>query len=275
MSIIGGMHEIIDTWLETEGVGTRSPHYENKEACLLVSERTMSPAPAPIADLLHAIAQKWMENDKPDLVRRVLGSTANWRFEHCPKIDPSNKSVEKRLEKRFATEDSPDWANQVPVASGAASPYSDRKTSIDLVRRIHKGSEYVFYELKIGSDNPLHAAIEVLRYGIIYLAARDRVAAEPPDSLKLVMKDKELLQASCIHLAVLAPESFYRGDERYNLDLLTKAINDGLESFLACRSFVLTTMDFTFEALPEDWETLDIIPLQSAIANQAVFRWAD
>jgi hypothetical protein len=272
MSICDDLHEPVDRWLGTTGVGTRSPHYRDKSACLLVSGCSTI-APAPVARLFDAVLNKWVDNDKPNIVERALGSTKNWRFEPCTKIDPNNKSREKRLEKDFTREKPPDWANQVPVASGVASPYSDRKTSLDLVRRVRKDHEYVFYELKIKSDNPLYAAIEILRNGIIYLAARRRVMDQAPADQYLITKNKELLKATRVHLAVLAPENFYRSDKRYKLDVLAGAINEGLKSFLVDQALGLEAMDFAFEALPADWASQNIIRLQSAIADRDTFQW--
>ena len=122
MSIFDDLHEVVDEWLETGDIGTVSPHYKNRSACLAVSSHAAI-APAPIGPLFKAVLNKWKENTKPDIVRRTLGSAQNWRFKPCPEIAPHNKSEEKRLEKRLVKKGPCDWANQVPVASGAASPY--------------------------------------------------------------------------------------------------------------------------------------------------------
>jgi hypothetical protein len=114
-------------------------------------------------------------------------SEENWRWHRLqPQIAAHNTSPEVVLERAIAAAcqrtGRTDWANQVPVASGLIDGATDGRRAIDLV---HQCSERHFelIELKIASDTPLYAAVEIIGYGCIWLLAR----AHPP-SLKSAIR---------------------------------------------------------------------------------------
>jgi hypothetical protein len=120
-------------------------------------------------------------------------------------------------------------------------PGADRRRSIDLVHKCGDKT-YEFIELKLASDTPLYAAMEILKYGVLYIFCRqdERV------SRYIHIHEKEnLLQAESIHLRVLAPARYY---EKYDLAWLETSINSGLDNFLTQRRFAFK-MDFKFEIL--------------------------
>ena len=156
-----------------------------------------------------------------------------------PTIAAHNQSPEKTLEKAIVTLEPPGiWANQVPTASGLYEGHRDRHRNIDLVQRSAPG-EYAFIELKVGSDTPSYAAMEVLQYAALYTFARRHYTDDE-------CVQHALLQAETIHLRVLAPRSFY-GKEP--IDGLERSITEGLAAFCAPESCAWM-MDFAFLAFP-------------------------
>ena len=65
-----------------------------------------------------------------------------------------------------------DWSNQVPIISGIAGSSAYKRRAVDLVRCLPDGG-FNFVELKVASDTPLYAAIEVLNYGLLWLLSRE------------------------------------------------------------------------------------------------------
>jgi hypothetical protein len=127
-----------------------------------------------------------------------------------------------------------DWANQIPVASGLIGSTSERRRAIDLVRR--RGERHFeLIELKIASDTPLYAAIEIICYGCIWLIARD----DKPS------RESALLDADHIDLRVLAPPAYYGP---FALKQIEAALDVGVRVLGQRNGAVLT---FAFELLDE------------------------
>jgi hypothetical protein len=133
-------------------------------------------------------------------------SMQNFRWHH-PKssIGDGNASPEVTLERALIraciNANRKDWSNQVPVVSGIAGPRAYKKCAIDLVHRDEDGG-FEFVELKVRSGTPLHAAIEILQYGLLWMLSRR-------DRQKLRYPSNAILDASALQLSVLAPASFY------------------------------------------------------------------
>lgn len=137
-----------------------------------------------------------------------------------PQIGVANQSAEvvlERLVARSAVQSGrQDWANQVPVASGVARPTSDRRRAIDLVHQVGP-DHFASIELKIASDTPLYAAVEILGYAVAWMLARNDPGRSP----------NTLLDANTIDLCVLAPKAFYRGYELTEMErVLDREIHD-------------------------------------------------
>lgn len=133
-------------------------------------------------------------------------SKENFRW-HKPKllISDHNKSPEVSLERAFiqacARTENKTWSNQIPVISGVAGSRAFKRFAIDLVCR--RGSvDFEFIELKLISDTPLFAAIEILLYGILWLLSRR-------DSERLGYSTNPIVAASSLQLSILAPLEFY------------------------------------------------------------------
>jgi hypothetical protein len=166
-------------------------------------------------------------------------SRENWRWHRPqPQIAPQNTSAEVVLERAIAvacaSSGRADWANQVPVASGLIPGAADGRRAIDLVHQCGE-RHFELIELKIASDTPLYAAVEVIGYGCIWLLAR----AHPP------AVTTSILEADHIDLRVLAPPAYYA---RYDLTQLEAVLDSG------CRTLGLThgvRMSFAFLTLNE------------------------
>ena len=231
-SILAGVGDVIN---EALGLKDSRFKYKHKKACQLLSEG-IGPAFDAKALIGNILAQVKRNRDQTR-----LPSDKNWRWEKHPEIDSDNRSPEVKLERQIVRSSENDWVNQVPVSSGLAGS-GDRRRAIDLVHRCG-GGWYELIELKVGSDTPLFAAMEILQYGVLFIFSRKY-------SEKLGYTEKheydeesiKMLNAPGIHLKVMAPTTYYAG---YHLQWLKEAINTGFDRFMAGRGY---KMDFEFES---------------------------
>jgi hypothetical protein len=192
--------------------------------------------------MFAAIAHMWdIGRAKTDR----LASRQNWRFVLIDRIGANNSSPEVTLERALARAckalGRSDWANQVPVASGVLDARSHRRAAIDLVHRFDPNS-YELVELKVGSDTPLHAALEIIRYGMLWILSRR-------DKRALGYGSIPLLDAKSIRLRVLAPTRYYRGLELgYLADGLNRAVS------LVGEREADAAMSFEFQDFPADFK---------------------
>ena len=166
-------------------------------------------------------------------------SQEKWRCQYLQwQIAAQNKSPEILLERAIAAAckrtRNKYWANQVPVASGLIPGASDGRRAIDLVRLCGE-RHFELIELKIASDTPLYAAVEIIGYGCIWLLAR----ASPPNVKSAI------LDADHVDLRVLAPADYYA---RYDIADLEAALDRGCRALGTAQG---VTMTFAFRALDE------------------------
>jgi hypothetical protein len=140
------------------------------------------------------------------------------------------------------------WSNQVPICSGVAGPSADRRRAIDLVHQVDEG-HFAFLELKIASDTPLYAAIEIIGYGCVWLLSRGRGAAAA----------SELLAAQQVDLVVLAPAEYYAP---FRLDALAEALNAQVSALGGSHGVELS---FRFEVLPEPLARMPLPPAHAIL----------
>jgi hypothetical protein len=245
--ILDGVNNLIDSRLCLKDIG-KAPHHKHKASCQRLSDMPMTKldSAALIAEIYEKIRENW------DGSKYHQRSGEIWRLEKQTRIGDVNDSPEVSLERAIVNvpveiwPDAKGWFNQVPVATGLTSPTADRKRAIDLVHKT--GSKaYEFIELKIASDTPLYAAMEILKYGVLYIFCRHDVRAS-----QHVDKESELLQAETIHLQVLAPKEYYEGCD---LVWLEASINHGLANFLRINNLP-GEIDFKFEALSLNFSRL-------------------
>jgi hypothetical protein len=191
-------------------------------------------------DLVDLIFRTVAENyERGNAATNRDRSQENWRWQRLqPQIAAHNTSPEVVLERAIAAAcgrtGRTDWANQVPVASGLIAGAADRRRAIDLAHQCGE-RHFELIELKIASDTPLYAAVEIIGYGCIWLLAR----AYPP-SLK-----SAILEAEHVDLRVLAPVDYYT---RYDLTELEVALDRGCRALGQAQG---VTMTFAFHALDE------------------------
>lgn len=236
-AILDGVEEIIDGFFGVEEIGN-PPHYGHKTACLSLSANP--PEDLNGFDLIEEIFKR-IETNWKNSPRRKQGkspSRENWRYE--PHEHYASKSPEVQLERKIVKA-CPDWVNQVPTSSGLLDHLHDRVRNIDLLRKIEP-SRLEFIELKVESDTPLYAAMEILGYGLIYL-----FSTRHQDELGYIPSDRNVLGATDVYLKVLAPYEYYT---EYRLAWLQELINEGLKEFLGTLPDLGVSMDFSFEAFP-------------------------
>lgn len=160
------------------------------------------------------------------------------------------------------------WTYQMSTTSGFRGKWTDKRRSIDLVRRLDLNS-YRFIELKTTSNDPLHAAFEILGYGLAYCLARHH--GYGGTGLYNVM------EASHIELEVLAPESWYefklRGRSertKFDFDWLSTTINSGLKAEIRrLKLDGLNEVTFGYRSFPSG---LDIRASAAAIVGASPIR---
>lgn len=133
-------------------------------------------------------------------------SSENWRCvspgTECHKRNkPREVGLERALVAACQQFGRKDWWNQVPVASGLLNGSAGKRRAIDLVHR-RGPTAYDLVELKLKSDTPIYAAVEILQYGFLWLLSR-----QAKDKLGYIKPS--LLDADDIGLSVLAPTPFY------------------------------------------------------------------
>ncbi len=203
-----------------------------------------------VRELFEMVADNWLR-----CVDALAGlpSRENWRW-FDPKCNHAahNSSPEVTLERAIVSAarslGRDDWSNQVPIASGMIAGGGDRRRAIDLVHR--RGPDaFDFVELKVGSDNPLYAAVEILKYGFVWLLSREHRA-------RLGYGGKPLVETSDVRLSVLAPLPYYQG---LALDWLEAGLSRGVEALGMERQGV--RLSFVFEAFPVSFVWPDPDPL--------------
>jgi len=230
-SIFNGTDEIVSSVL---GLGPGKT-LKQKSTC-----RRLAPGSLSTSDFVAMVSDLYnrMENNLTDRIP----SRENWRIERQTYIGSGNRSPEVLLERAIALLGErkvlKDWFNQIPVASGLINETADRRAAIDLLRYRNERVELV--ELKWESDTPAYAAIEILRYGLIYLLSyvnRDAFG----------YADNPLMGTGLVSLRVLAPQKFF---DDCNLTWLRCGLDEGIHAFVDRKTDQALSMDFGFLAFP-------------------------
>ena len=195
MSLLDGCDALVDTYLSIDDTWRGKPPRFKRKASLNRMQTTNLPEGGQlIAALYGQIVQNWKSDGCPQ-----NRSRENWRFEKRRKFQDVERGPEVPLERTIAiVTDDDSWANQIPVDSGLGK----RARYLDLVFR--EGTTFEFIELKVASDTPLSAAIQVLLYGLT-----NAFFQEHSRQLKTESLATPLLHAEEIRLRVLAPRTFY------------------------------------------------------------------
>jgi len=261
-SILDGVDEIIDNNLQLEHptrFGIRSPKYFTKQAYLDLSSLS-----GPSNPKLRGCVQEMMEKIRSNAElwqRPYNGQARDWDWVQALNVSDQSTSLEKLLEKLIVKSSEKNegsiWANQVPTCNGFEGSNARR---IDLVRKHPDDSDaYQFIELKFGnaeqnwgSNHPLYAAFEILKYGLLYLLCREK---------NLINEKYKLAKAKQVDLIVLAPIKWYGTEDRLlHFSWLVDGINDGLKMLLPDDSAI--KMSFHFCGITQD-ATEDLVTFLS------------
>jgi hypothetical protein len=169
----------------------------------------------------------------------------------------SESRAEVRLERKIVEAAGADtWSFQMSTMSGIFGDGSHQRRAIDLVHKAGP-NEYAFIELKIGSNNPVFAAFEILGYGLAYCQARRHADVHSTPSTH------DVLRARKIQLIVLAPFDWYcfhargQANQLFNLEPLEAALNAGLEHLRLVLSLPgLDALTFEFRQFTTEPELL-------------------
>ena len=220
MSVLDGIENLVDDWLKTEPKG-QPPYYRHRAAANELTRRD-SPITGTQAFLDASYARihnNWLAAIDAGYTKP---SKENWRWKRHLDLGPENTSPELKLERSIVSCCGDNWSNQMPTASGLTGPATDKRAAVDLVLR-EDATTYSFIELKVGSDTPLFAAIEIMRYGLLFVWSRNNQA-----QLGSAQTIQPVLAANTVTLSVLAPASYY---DKFDLTALASALNDGVVEF--------------------------------------------
>lgn len=143
--------------------------------------------------------------------------------------DVVTTSPEVGLERAIARLDNArTWSFQMSTCSGLRGKHTDKRRAIDLVRD-NGDSHFTFVELKVGSDNPLYAAFEIIGYYLAFLRARQSGCRGA--------NGRDVMAAREVELVVLGPDAWFeyaprRGAEkkRYDFRWMTESMVAGLRA---------------------------------------------
>lgn len=246
-TIFDGMNETVDRCLllNDSWPGT-SPRFGHLATLLRLRQSPPRFSNENLIDQLYQCSQTAWQSAPID--QRECRSAENWRSTkrlECRDDNPSQEAVLERLLVRLADDD---WWNQVPVDSGLLNSQGRRK--VDLVNR--RQDRFTLMELKVNSNTPLSAAIQVLQNGVAYLFFRQCVL--PELSIRDDAKTPAIMHASGLDLVVLAPASYYDrfDDSRRWLESFEREMETQL-STSTIRQSVGIPMTFRFESFPQDF----------------------
>lgn len=234
LSLFGGVPAAVNRVL---GLGEGS--YGHRKEFLRLGDALTELQGMEVAEAVFREIERQFDGVAPSAGKRP--SFENWRRK--PHTDPrrtptdSEVGLERRLVKARLTGD---WWNQVPIASGLGL---GRRCSIDLVHERDPDS-YDFVELKVRSNNPIFAAVEILQYGFVWLlsrANRHRLGYLPGDA--------PLLAARNVRLCVLAPYRFYDG---FDLRVFERGLSRKVEEIAGSYQATMAFRFFAFDWPPDD-----------------------
>lgn len=220
MSILTGIDELVDDWLNIEAKG-KPPHYRHRAAANELTRRE-----TPITGTRAFLEASYARIHSNWLAAIDAGYTnpskENWRWKRHQSLGPNNRSPELKLERAIVNACGENWSNQMPTASGLTGPATDKRAAVDLVTR-EDPTKYSMIELKVNSNTPLFAAVEIMKYGLLFLWSKNN-----QEVLGYEQKLQPILAAKTVTLGVLAPADYYSNFELTNM---ASALNGGLVEF--------------------------------------------
>jgi hypothetical protein len=222
--------------------------------------RTLPQRSGLFEELYKCIRENWNRHREPD---RWPTTDKNWVLRVALEVTQQpTQRLEKQLQKEIAKcLENEGWGNDVPTASGLVNK-AGRQMNVDLAHRIDGGFELI--ELKNKSNTPYDAALQILRYGAIYMLYR----LEP--ELARRFKGNSMMCAKRIVLEVLAPLSYYScGD--VDLRCLETQLDHEVGTF-GKRRETRVALSFRFMAFAPDFDYqpgMDCELIRNAVRGRA------
>ena len=220
MSILTGIDALVDDWLAVAPKG-KPPHYQHRAAANELTRRE-----APITGTLAFLEASYAQIQANWLAAIDGGYTnpskQNWRWKRHLDLGANNRSPELQLERAIVNACGENWSNQMPTASGLTGPATDKRAAVDLVFR-EDSTSYSLIELKVKSDTPLFAAIEILKHGMLFVWSRNNQEILGYDADR-----QPILAANTVTLSVLAPADYYNN---FDLTNMVCEVDSGLTAF--------------------------------------------
>lgn len=189
---------------------------------------------------------------------------SNWTLRRVEEIGEDNTSPEVILERHIVRTLGKDWSNMIPVASGTYSRKGLGRASIDLAKV--DGDAVEFIELKVGSDNPFHAAMELAAYALMWIQARADADGPNHFGYRKDGKRRPALDYDRVRWTVLAPQGFYKD---FTLSPFEAALETGLNAVAQRRLGTGINMAFAFQQFDyERWLPSD--PVLREVLDQRV-----
>ena len=261
MSILTGIDDLVDDWLNIEAKG-KPPHYRHRAAANELTRREV-----PITGTQAFLEASYARIHANWLAAIDAGYTnpskENWRWKRHQSLGTDNRSPELKLERAIVNACGENWSNQMPTASGLTGPAADKRAAVDLVLR-EDPTSYSLVELKVNSDTPLFAAVEIMKYGLLLLWSKNN-----QDVLGYEQKRQPILAAKTVTLGVLAPADYY---SNFDLTRLASVLDSGLDEFGEQHG---VSLRFEFCQLGADYSpALEPEDVQSAIGGRSRI-WGD
>ena len=191
-------------------------------------------------EMYGRIRENWLRYREPGR----WPTNKNWVLRVAPDFTSNpTKYIEKQLQKEIAIcLESEGWGNDMPTASGLVDSRS-RQMNVDIAHELTDGIE--LFEVKVASNTPYDAALQILRYGAIYLLYR----LEPELTNRFCLN--KVICSKRVVLKVLAPHRYYAQSD-VDLKLLEMQLDRQVRHFAGHIPNQLE-MSFEFLAFPVDF----------------------
>lgn len=204
-ALCAGIKELLDKELRAEP----SKELCSKGTALALGGKNRKDRPNvdffPIVEAMwRLIATNWVEG------QCQWRGSENWRWKLCKSlsVERQNTSEEVLLNRTLAKSLSEErWTNETPTASGFAEKGGKEPGGLDLAYQ-DRPDRVCLIELKIGSNNPVSAAFQIVTYGLVLNLARLVHPRLLHKKGPITISDKWLL-ANHADLRVLAPTNYY------------------------------------------------------------------
>ena len=192
-----------------------------------------------VSDLFKQICDNWKNGGENDRGKN------NWRWEPRSK-KPGRGETKTERDLMCAGNGTPSterWANQIPTGSGLSPVGEETTDDIDTNKKKKRAGSpghidlaycdgtgrLMMIEFKLNADNPVFAALQLVRYALVLILAREK---------HLKIKDSRWRDTKKIDLRVLAPSNFDRAskeqfyDKRYlHIGWFEKCLHEAVKQF--------------------------------------------